>query len=84
MNEKLLEEIEVLAGLMFAKTEIEIILDIYTQPWSVEYQRAYDKGRLQSEAKVRASIFEHAQNGSSPAQALAVKFIEDSKYRIDG
>jgi hypothetical protein len=36
-------------------------------------------GRLKCEAIVRKSIFDLAGNGSSPAQAFAMKLIENAK-----
>ena len=41
--------------------------------------KAFQRGRLKREAEVRKGIFDLAQNGSSPAQAFAMKIIENAK-----
>jgi len=41
--------------------------------------RAFQRGRLKREAELRKGIFDLAQNGSSPAQTMAIKLIENAK-----
>ncbi len=86
LTPKLLADIESYAALMFSKKEIAIILEMdqgdflklindkTQQPW-----KYFQRGRLKREAEVRKSIFDLAQNGSSPAQNFAIKLIENAK-----
>jgi len=46
-----------------------------------EFHKHYHKGRLMQEMKVRESIFEQANNGSSPAQNLSMELI--NKLRLN-
>lgn len=72
-----LDEIEELAGLHFFPEEI---LFIVRPPQEIEpVERALRRGRLKMEAEVRRSVFQHAANGSSPAQTLAVQFIQQMR-----
>lgn len=82
----LISEIEYYSGLMFSKKELAIILelsetefiDMISDPDSLA-AKAFSRGRLKKEAEIRKSIFDLAQNGSSPAQSFAVKLIENAK-----
>ena len=81
-------DIELYAGLQFSSTEVAIItgagdagpdfagLDPFSQ--------AMLRGQLRESAKVRQRIFEHANNGSSPAQVLALELIEQAKVAAAG
>jgi hypothetical protein len=71
---------------MFARGEIAVILEVdpselsellgdSTSPAS----RVFQRGRLKREAELRKGIFDLAQNGSSPAQTMAIKLIENAK-----
>jgi len=81
-----LASLETHAGLMFSIREIAIILCIYPEDLagmvavvnSNEYN-SFHKGRLQAEGKIRNSIYELAQNGSSPAQTQFLDLIEKAK-----
>jgi hypothetical protein len=83
LNSDQLKEIEELAGLMFLPDKICLVMDIDVKHINTHhFKLAFEKGRLKQEALVRKSIFEHAKNGSSPAQAMAVKMIDDSKLDL--
>lgn len=77
LSEEKLKEIEELAGLFFTIEEIEEITDARNE--SKEWQKAYRKGSLLEEAKLRKSIISLAHDGSSPAQTLAWKMLEYQK-----
>lgn len=77
LDDKLIAEIEKLASCFFSDEEIMEILEISTL--TPEMKKAIRRSKLKSEADTRASIFESAQAGSSPAQTLAVKLIEQDK-----
>lgn len=86
-TDNLPQEVEYYASLMFTRREIAVILEIDEKAFIRELaeeresplSRAFLRGRLKKEAEVRKSIFDLARNGSSPAQASAVKLIENAK-----
>ena len=85
-NETLIAEVETYASLMFSKEEIALILEVdpselkdFFKEQDTPTFRAFRRGRLKREAQVRQGIFDLAQNGSSPAQAFAMKLIENAK-----
>jgi hypothetical protein len=85
-NESFITEVETYASLMFTKEEIAVILEVDPAELVVLLQdhgnvtfKAFQRGRLKREAEVRKGIFDLAQNGSSPAQAFAMKIIENAK-----
>jgi len=85
-NESCISDIETYASLMFTKEEIAVILEVDPAELKILLLdrespsfRAFQRGRLKREAEVRKGIFDLAQNGSSPAQAFAMKIIENAK-----
>ena len=85
-NETFISDIETYASLMFTKEEIAVILEVDPAELKTLLQerespafKAFQRGRLKREAEVRKGIFDLAQNGSSPAQAFAMKIIENAK-----
>ena len=85
-NESFISDIETYASLMFTKEEIAVILEVdpvEMKTLLMEREspafKAFQRGRLKREAEVRKGIFDLAQNGSSPAQAFAMKIIENAK-----
>ncbi len=85
-NESFITEVETYASLMFTKEEIAVILEVDPLELKVLLKdqdnpvfKAFQRGRLKREAEVRKGIFDLAQNGSSPAQAFAMKIIENAK-----
>lgn len=84
ITNNLLAEIENYAALMFTKKEIAVILELDEVQFcdllgKDKPQKAFQRGRLKKEAEIRKSIFDLAQNGSSPAQSFAIKLIENAK-----
>ena len=85
-SESFISDIETYASLMFTKEEIAVILEVDPAELKTLLQdreshtfKAFQRGRLRREAEVRKGIFDLAQNGSSPAQAFAMKIIENAK-----
>lgn len=83
-------EIKMAASLLFTPYEIgRFILcvedvDLFIekckyQEDSEEYE-AYHSGRMEQEIILRQSILKLAKQGSSPAQTLAKKLLDDSKH----
>jgi hypothetical protein len=79
LNPEEIAEIEELATCFFTEEEICEITGI-KEPCR-EFKKAMRKGHLQSEYKLRKSIIDLAQDGSSPAQSLAVKMLETLKRK---
>ena len=85
LNEEQLKEIEEYAGLMFTIKEIAIIMNLSYSDLKEEVKNengnvylSFKKGRLLIEAKIRKSIFDLAEDGSSPAQSLSLDLIKKS------
>jgi len=85
-TENFLTDLESYAALMFNRSEIAVIMEVDTAELAEllsETQspafRAFQRGRLKREAELRKGIFDLAQNGSSPAQTMAIKLIENAK-----
>jgi hypothetical protein len=86
LSQEDLASLETHSGLMFSMGEIAIILCVKLADLkkllavinSPEYN-SFHKGRLAAEGKIRTSIFELAQNGSSPAQTQFLELIEKAK-----
>ena len=73
---------EKFAKLLFTDEQIAVLLEMSTQQFRVEMsmgesplKQAVMRGRLTTEAEVRAAIINAAKRGSSPAQAMAVQYI---------
>ena len=76
-----------MGGTGFSKWEIlevlgadSIIGDNWDKPGG-PFMNAYRKGFLLAELKLRERIFTDAGHGSSPAQALAKKILDDAKFK---
>lgn len=79
-NSELIELAEQCGRAHMSKEDTDIILG--TEPVDMsDTEHAYTKGRLLSEMRVRLSIMEQAQNGSSPAQALAMDIIRHNRAK---
>jgi hypothetical protein len=74
------EEIQELASLFFFDDQIMTIMELDTL--CPDAQRHIEIGRLKSEAELRKSIMIQAKAGSSPAQGMAVKFMETLKNKM--
>lgn len=81
-----LVQLEEHASLMFSIGEIALILgfpvkelrSLISDKGSPEYVH-FHRGRLLAEAKIRKSIYDLANNGSSPAQTQFLELIDDAK-----
>lgn len=85
-NETFLSDLESYSSLMFTRHEIAVIMEVDPDALSELLQekqspasQAFRRGRLKREAELRKGIFDLAQNGSSPAQTMAIKLIENAK-----
>jgi hypothetical protein len=85
-NDTMLSDLETYASLMFSKNEIAVIMEVDPRDLSELIDdsqspagKAFQRGRLKREAELRKGIFDLAQNGSSPAQTLALKLVENAK-----
>jgi hypothetical protein len=93
LNETDLEEITRLAGCAYSPREIAAMMGIeatiFIKALNDEESAAsiaYFSGLNSSEATVRESVMQLARNGSSPAQAMAMKLFDENKknMRKDG
>jgi len=83
-DQKKLERVERMAGAAFTHAEIAEVLSIEEYSLQMEmqsqdspYRKAYRTGLLARQLELRERIFKDAANGSSPAQTLAHKLLED-------
>ncbi len=84
MTDEQLNEIERLAGLFIKPADIALIVGLTAKdlegminfPQTDEF-KAYYKGKLISMAELRKSVITLAKQGSSPAQSLAAKMLDD-------
>jgi len=86
LSEAQLVELEDFAGVFFSIKEIAIVMQLdenelrlaYENPQSMIHQ-TIQRGKLKQEAELRKVIFTLAKGGSSPAQNLAFKIIQEAK-----
>lgn len=85
-----LEEVAAFAALLYTPERVAMALELdYDEVEAAmmdrnhPFFRAYWKGYLSAEAPIRASIIKLAKNGSSPAQTLTVKMMEQNEIRRD-
>ncbi len=79
---EILATIEELAAHGFTMKEVEEIIGKEIIP-SVDGDLAFRKGFLKSELELRQRIFKDAKNGSSPAQMLAKKIMDEAAYKFE-
>ncbi len=84
LSNEQLDEIERLAGLFFPPLNIAIVLQVnsedFLHAWADETTAIYARywcGKLKSEAELRKIILTQAKQGSSPAQATAMKLLDE-------
>jgi hypothetical protein len=88
-SEDQLNEIEQMAGLFFSIEDIADNLELDEQTLETlkldfelkqgVFYKAYRKGWLVSEVKLRKSIEKAAENGSNPAQQMMLNFQKNAK-----
>lgn len=90
LDDQQLEAIEEMAYHGFTSSEIAEVIGIDSTTmenfaWQEKRHpvfNAYRKGYLKSQLELRQRIFRDAKNGSSPAQTLAYKILDNAKYEI--
>ena len=91
LNSEQIAQIEYLAGLFYTPKQIAVMIDVSVRDFSVEIQiedsaihRAYWKGWYEADLEFREAVKRLSTLGSSPAQTMIAKMIEESKMqRID-
>lgn len=80
----MLEQIERMAAAAFTIPEVAEVLLVPEDELMMHYhnpdsavRKAYRTGYLRRQLELRERIFLDAKNGSSPAQAMAYKLLED-------
>ena len=88
LSDDMLQYVERLAGAAFTEKEMSIALEVeerklklWMQDPENPYFKAAMKGKLETQLILRERIFKDAGNGSSPAQTLAMKIIENSELK---
>lgn len=82
MNENIIER---LAACGFTMNEVAEVLEIKPSELANDASRkAYRKGFLTRQLELRERIFKDAKNGSSPAQTLAKKILDDCVTKNGG
>ena len=89
LSEDQLNEVEEMAGLFFSVEDIADNLELDDQELEAlqlnvqfktgDFYKAYRKGWLISEVKLRKSIEKAAENGSNPAQQMMLNFQKNAK-----
>jgi len=89
LGEKELELLEEMGAHGFTVSEAAEALMILEDDFLKEFEdktsdvyRYYRKGYLLQSLLLRKRIFKDASNGSSPAQALAKKILDESAYKM--
>lgn len=89
LDEKALAMIELMGGTGFNPEQIAEVLEVdetifleeFASKNSIIYKR-YRKGFLESELKLRMRILKDAGHGSSPAQAMAKKIMDECLHKM--
>lgn len=88
LSEEMLKYVERLAAAAFTEKEMAIALEIKNDKLKMLLQdeenpffKAVMKGKLERQLVLRERIFQDATNGSSPAQALAMRIIDESNIK---
>ena len=81
-----LTDIEHYASLQFPPAQICLVLglDLATEGQTPEFQQQIVRGQLIQLARLRGTIFQHANNGSAPAQTEALKLMAYARARKAG
>jgi hypothetical protein len=90
-TEEMLISIERMAGAAFSFEEMADVLEIEQRAFFIAMreeghpvQKRIRKGMLARQLELRERIFKDAKNGSSPAQTLAVKLLDNMKIDYSG
>lgn len=90
-TEEMLNSIERMASAAFSFEEMADVLEIEHETFFLAMhheghpvQKRIRKGMLARQLELRERIFKDAKNGSSPAQTLAVKLLDNMKIDYSG
>ncbi len=85
LNDEQLKELEDMASTFMDLSSLEIIMSL-PEGFLADaiYKKSPEgisvlKGRLKTEARIRKCVIDLAIAGSAPAQAMAVKYIDEAK-----
>lgn len=89
MNKETLDDIEKFAALAFAPEQVAIICEIDEKEFlealydpKSDISKAYHKGVYKIEAQLRSVVFEQALSGSTPAQTIALGYMNELKLKL--
>lgn len=88
ITEKQFQTIEEMAATGFTPEQIAEVIEFPEDMFLILYKnqagpvyKRYRKGFLEAEYRLRVRIFKDAGNGSSPAQTLAKKILDECAYK---
>jgi hypothetical protein len=91
LSDQELQMVERMGGTGFMIDEIAEVLMVHAKSLQRLFNdkqndvyKAYRKGFLKESLKLRERIFKDAGNGSSPAQILAKKILDDAAFKTPG
>lgn len=91
LSKEKLDEVTQLAGLFYTPKQVAIIADIRIDEMKAalacedsQLYRAYWKGYYEAEMQFRTEVKKNSNFGSSPAQTLLAKIIEQHKIDLIG
>lgn len=89
LGESELAMIQTMAGTGFSLEEIAEVIEVDTSDFILAYKnresvvyKTHRKGYLLSQLDLRTRIFKDAGHGSSPAQTLAKKIMDDADFKM--
>lgn len=89
LNQEQIEEIENMAELFYSPADIADNIEVNAEKFTLQIQskqgeayKAYRKGWLTGDLKLRKSIATAAENGSSPAQTMMKQYQDRTKSHI--
>ena len=89
LSEEQIKQIEYLAGLFYTPKQIAVMVDVVVKEFAaaVQYEdslvyKAYWKGRYEADLQFRIAVKRLSDLGSSPAQTMIEKMIEESKMQM--
>lgn len=91
MTDEQLEELESMGELLVTPEDAAVTMGLDCDLLVLELKKpesplytAYHSGRIKTELELRKSIIDLAKAGSSPAQTMAVGFLNSLKSKFDG
>lgn len=89
LSEEQMKQVEYLAGLFYTPKQIAVMVAVVVKEFVTLVQcedspiyKAYWKGRYEADLQFRIAVKRLSDLGSSPAQTMVEKMIEESKMQM--